>query len=73
MDGLEDTLEKAYFGHNKLGDQLNPMFTTNEFKRMKKLQILDLQHNEISDIESGIVSGCTGLQVNTQNIVLSNH
>ncbi|XP_037089126.1 chaoptin-like [Pollicipes pollicipes] len=63
LDGLEDTLEEVYLGFNQLGDQLNPIFSTSEFRGLTRLKILDLRSNGIKVIDEGILDGCEELQV----------
>ena len=63
LDGLEDTLEEVYLGYNQLGDQLNPIFSTGEFRGLKRLKILDLRSNGIKAVDGGILDGCDELQV----------
>ena len=63
LDGLEDTLEEVYLGYNQLGDQLNPIFSTGEFRGLKRLKILDLRSNGIKALDGGILDGCDELQV----------
>ena len=63
FDGVEDTLEEIRLGGNKLGDQLNPIFSTNELRNLKRLKFLDLSRNMIKGIEDGILTGCHNLKV----------
>jgi hypothetical protein len=63
FDGVEDTLEEIRLGGNRLGDQLNPIFSTNELRNLKKLRLLDLSRNQIKGIEDGILTGCVALRV----------
>lgn len=63
FDGIEDTLEEIYLGKNKLGDQLNPVFSTSEFRRLGNLLILDLSANELKALQSDIFTGLTSLQM----------
>ena len=39
FDGMEDTLEEIHLSHNMLGDNLNPVFSTDEFRNLKYLRI----------------------------------
>ncbi|CAL1281624.1 unnamed protein product [Larinioides sclopetarius] len=61
FDGIEDTLKEINLSNNKLGDQLNALFSTGEFQRLTNLEKLDLSGNEIKEFQSGIFSGLTSL------------
>ena len=63
FDGVEDTLEVIELGHNLLGDNLDPVFTSGEFKNLKFLRQLDLSYNQLSVIEEGLLDGCDELKV----------
>jgi hypothetical protein len=63
FDGVEDTIEVIKLGHNLLGDNLDPVFTSGEFKNLKFLRQLDLSYNMLTGIEEGILDGCTELKV----------
>ena len=63
FDGVEDTLEEISFGHNRLGDTLNPGFTSGEFENLKYLRHLDLSYNLLNNIEEGLLKGCVELKV----------
>ena len=63
LDGVEDTLTHINLGHNLLGDNLDPAFTTSEFKNLKMLRHLDLSYNKLNLIEEGLLDGCTELKV----------
>ena len=63
FDGVEDTLEEISFGHNRLGDTLNPVFTSGEFENLKFLRHLDLSYNLLNNIEEGLLKGCVQLKV----------
>lgn len=63
FDGVEDTLEIIKLGDNLLGDNLDPVFTSGEFKNLKLLRQLDLSYNKLSVIEEGLLDGCTVLKV----------
>ncbi|GFS28512.1 chaoptin [Trichonephila inaurata madagascariensis] len=62
FDGIEDTLKEINLSNNKLGDQLNALFSTGEFQRLKHLENLDLSGNEIKEFQAGIFNGLTSLQ-----------
>ncbi|XP_012138324.1 uncharacterized protein LOC100882867 isoform X1 [Megachile rotundata] len=47
---------------NLLGDNLNPIFSSNEFHGMEELKLLDLSRNGLRSIEEGILKGCDGLE-----------
>ena len=63
FDGMEDTLEEIYLSHNMLGDNLNPVFSTDEFRYLQYLRVLDLSYNGLSGISEGLLKGCDGLKV----------
>ena len=63
FDGMEDTLEEIYISHNMLGDNLNPVFSTDEFKNLKFLRSLDLSYNGLSGISEDLIDGCEQLKV----------
>ena len=67
LDGIRDTLEDINLSRNLLGDQLNPIFSTNEFQNLKQLKRLDLSDNDLKAIDDAIVKGCDRLQVFTHN------
>ena len=66
FDGVEDTIEVIKFGNNLLGDNLDPVFTTGEFRNLKLLRQLDLSYNMLTVIEEGLLDGCTVLKVSGQ-------
>ena len=66
LDGMEDTLEEIYLGHNLLGDNLSPVFTTSEFQNLKNLRVLDLSYNGMVGVQDNIISGCEKLKVRAQ-------
>ena len=75
FDGMEDTLEEIHLSHNKLGDNLNPVFSTGEFKHLKFLRVLDLSFNGLSGISEGLIDGCDELKVSEDyfySVILSN-
>ena len=63
FDGLEDTLEEIYLSHNMLGDNLNTVLSTDEFKNLAFLRSLDLSYNGISGISEDLIDGCEQLKV----------
>jgi len=63
FDGVEDTIEVILLGHNLLGDNLNPVFSSGEFQNLKFLRQLDLSYNHFVGIEEGILDGCVELKV----------
>ena len=63
FDGVEDTLETIELGHNLLGDNLNPVFSSGEFQNLKFLRALDLSYNKLTKIEEGLLEGCNNLKV----------
>ena len=66
FDGIEDTLEEISFGHNRLGDTLNPVFSSGEFENLKFLRHLDLSYNLLNNIEEGLLKGCVQLKVRSR-------
>jgi hypothetical protein len=52
--------------HNKLGDNLSPVFSTGEFQNLKFLRVLDLSHNGLLGIADTLIKGCESLKVSTQ-------
>ncbi|KAG8183463.1 hypothetical protein JTE90_002845 [Oedothorax gibbosus] len=62
FDGIEDTLLEINLAHNKLGDQLNSLFSTGEFLRLTQLLKLDLSGNEIKEFQAGVFNGLVNLQ-----------
>lgn len=71
FDGIEDTLKELNLRNNKLGDQLNSMFSSGEFNNLRNLQKLDLSGNKIKDFQSGIFSGLVNLEVSYVGLVIS--
>ena len=63
LDGIGDTLEDINLSRNLLGDQLNPIFSTNEFQNLKQLKRLDLSDNDLKAVDDAIIKGCDRLQV----------
>ena len=57
FDGTE---EEINFSHNKLGDNLNPVFSMDEFRNLKSLHVLDLNYSGLSCICS--LTGCEELK-----------
>uniref|UniRef100_T1J3Q9 LRRCT domain-containing protein n=1 Tax=Strigamia maritima TaxID=126957 RepID=T1J3Q9_STRMM len=73
FEGLEDTLVDLRLDHNLLGDQLNPIFSTNELSRLRQLRFLDLAGNQIKGLEDNIFQGNNILQqLNLENNQLQN-
>lgn len=62
FDGVEDTIEVIQLGHNLLGDNLNPVFSSGEFQNLEFLRVLDLSYNQLTEIEEGLLEGCTNLK-----------
>ena len=58
----QSRLKKLWLADNLLGDNLNPIFSSNEFHGMSELTLLDLSKNGIRSIEEGIFKGCVKLQ-----------
>ncbi|XP_023222761.1 protein artichoke-like isoform X1 [Centruroides sculpturatus] len=63
FDGVQNTLEEIYLGHNKLGDQLNPIFSTSELRQLRNLKILDLSSNQLRSIDSRVFEGLISLEI----------
>ena len=72
FDGMEDTLEEIYLSHNMLGDNLNPVFSTDEFKNLKDLRVLDLSYNGLSGISENLIDGCDELKVSENVFFVTN-
>lgn len=68
---LQSTLTELRLSHNLLGDTLNPIFSTSEFRGLKHLHLLDLSSNGIKSIEEGIFEGCHNLKVNANFCTLA--
>jgi hypothetical protein len=49
--------------HNKLGDNLSPVFSTGEFQNLKFLRVLDLSYNGLLGIADTLIKGCESLKV----------
>ncbi|XP_066150409.1 chaoptin [Euwallacea fornicatus] len=62
LHSVQNTLTELKLGYNLLGDTLNPIFSTNEFRGLKYLNLLDLSGNGIKTIEEGILEGCLNLK-----------
>ena len=69
FEKMEDTLEEVYLSHNLLGDNLNTVFSTDEFHDLKFLRVLDLSYNGISGISENLIKGCEQLKVRKPVIV----
>ena len=54
---------------DRLGDSLNPIFSSSEFHGLTQLRILDLSGNQIKGIEEGLLKGCDNLQASNKSIV----
>lgn len=55
-------LKELRLANNALGDNLNPIFSSNEFHEVSALRLLDLRDNGIKSIEEGIFKGCVSLE-----------
>ena len=73
FDGVEDTLEEISLGHNRLGDTLNPVFTSGEFHNLKFLRHIDLSYNMLNNIEEGLLRGCTQLKVRKTLLIIGDN
>ncbi|XP_064470933.1 protein artichoke-like [Ornithodoros turicata] len=63
LEGVEDTLEELYLGSNLLGDQLSPVFASNELRRLRELRFLDLSRNMLLGIDSAVFKELDKLEV----------
>ena len=59
---VQAQLEELRLADNLLGDNLNPIFSSNEFHGMKQLKLLDLSRNGLRSLEEGIFKGCESLE-----------
>lgn len=58
----QNRLKELRLADNLLGDNLNPIFSSNEFHEMTELRVLDLGKNGLRSIEEGIFKGCGKLE-----------
>lgn len=63
LQSLKSNLVELRLADNLLGDSLNPIFSTAEFRGLTHLQLMDLSGNSIKAIEEGLLEGCENLQV----------
>lgn len=63
LEGVQVSLEELHLGFNLLGDQLSPVFASNELRRLRELKLLDLSYNLIQGIDSGVFKGLEKLEV----------
>uniref|UniRef100_A0A147BJ45 LRRCT domain-containing protein n=1 Tax=Ixodes ricinus TaxID=34613 RepID=A0A147BJ45_IXORI len=63
LEGVHNTLEELHLGFNLLGDQLSPVFASNELRRLRELRLLDLSYNLLQGIDSGVFKGIEKLEV----------
>ncbi|RWS27011.1 chaoptin-like protein [Leptotrombidium deliense] len=61
FDGIEDTLIELNLNDNLLGDQLNPIFATNEFLSLRALRALHLANNAFRALDSNLFKGLGNL------------
>lgn len=59
---LRDTLLEVKLSDNLLGDTLNPILSTGEFRGLGLLRHLDISRNGIRAVEAGIFRGCEQLR-----------
>ncbi|CAG9768910.1 unnamed protein product [Ceutorhynchus assimilis] len=62
LQGVQNTLTELHLADNLLGDTLNPIFSSSEFRGLKHMYYLDLRRNGIKAIEEGIFEGCENLK-----------
>lgn len=62
LQAVSTSLTELKLAENLLGDTLNPIFSTSEFRGLKNMRLLDLQGNGIKAIEEGIFEGCDSLE-----------
>lgn len=58
----QNRIEELRLANNLLGDNLNPIFSSNEFHEMTELRVLDISKNGLRSIEEGIFKGCWKLE-----------
>lgn len=63
FEGVEQSLEYLNLSHNLLGENLNPIFSTNEFLELKNLKSLDLAYNGLQILDSNLLIGLKQLNV----------
>lgn len=63
FDGIEMNLEFLNLSHNLLGQNLNPIFSTNEFLELKNLKSLNLAFNKLRILDSNLFIGLIKLNV----------
>jgi hypothetical protein len=63
FDGVESSLMELDLSHNLLGDQLNPIFSSNEFLHLRNLRSLDVSHNELRALDNNLLKGLKNLTV----------
>ncbi|XP_011687012.1 PREDICTED: insulin-like growth factor-binding protein complex acid labile subunit, partial [Wasmannia auropunctata] len=59
---MQSELQELRLADNLLGENLNPIFSSNEFHGMIELKVLDLSRNGLRSIEEGILKGCVNLE-----------
>lgn len=67
FDGLEWHLEFLNLSHNLLGDNLNPIFSTNEFLKLHNLKSLNLGYNSLRNLDSNLFMGLNQLNVSASS------
>ena len=63
FDGLETNLEHLNLSGNLLGENLNPIYSTNEFLELKNLKSLNLGFNKLKNLDSNLFIGLKQLNV----------
>ncbi|XP_049770853.1 chondroadherin-like protein [Schistocerca cancellata] len=62
LGSLRDSLVELRLADNLLGDGLNPVFSSQELRGLRRLALLDLSRNQLRALEPGLLEGCTELQ-----------
>ncbi|XP_077563736.1 uncharacterized protein LOC144179315 [Haemaphysalis longicornis] len=63
LEGIQGSLQELHLGSNLLGDQLSPVFATNEFRALRELRLLDLSDNRIQGVDTAVFKGLDRLEV----------
>lgn len=63
FDGLKLNLNELNLENNLLGDNLNPILSTNEFNELNNLRSLNLANNNLKNLDSNLFTGLKQLNV----------